>query len=130
MALINFESEQQIFDIVAEHLLKQMNKSEKKCSSGNMLCLYRSPEGLKCAVGALIPDSLYKEEFDDQGAENGLDIGGMIIDYDLFDEKYRTILEELQKIHDNYAVEDWKRSLYFHAKRNNLEWKFGEVELE
>lgn len=125
MALINFESEQEIFDIVVKHLLKQMNKSEKKCSSGHMLCLYRSPEGLKCAVGALIPDSLYKEEFDDQGYENGLDIEGMIIDYDLFDKKYENFLKKLQNIHDNCNVEQWRAELSDLADEYDLEWKFG-----
>ena len=38
----------------------------KKCRSfiKSEGCLYRGPNGTKCAVGALIPDELYKEEIE------------------------------------------------------------------
>ena len=45
---------QQIFDKVATHLLTQNARSAAEGS-----CLYRSPSGLKCAVGCLISDSVY-----------------------------------------------------------------------
>ena len=47
---------QQIFNKVATHLLKQNKRSIDK---GTDVCLYRGPNGTKCAVGVLIPDSLY-----------------------------------------------------------------------
>ncbi len=44
---------QEIFDTVVVHLLQQGKQSKSH------VCLYRSDDGLKCAVGALIPDSEY-----------------------------------------------------------------------
>lgn len=47
---------QGIFDRVVSHLAKQGRPAYH--SQGG--CLYRTPEGLSCAVGCLIPDSVYK----------------------------------------------------------------------
>ncbi len=35
-------------------------------SSNAITCLYRGPNGAKCAIGHLIPDNLYKSSFDCQ----------------------------------------------------------------
>ena len=45
---------QQTYDSVVEHLATQKRRSHNDHS-----CKYRSKDGLKCAIGALIPDSLY-----------------------------------------------------------------------
>jgi hypothetical protein len=47
---------QEIFDKVTTHLLTQGKRSidEKK-----HICLYRGPNGTKCAVGCLIKDEFY-----------------------------------------------------------------------
>jgi hypothetical protein len=45
-----------VFNTVANHLLKQKRKAY---NDGTMSCMYRSPDGLKCAVGCLIPDKEY-----------------------------------------------------------------------
>jgi hypothetical protein len=51
---------QAIFDKVKRHLLKQGCKSmEDDKSAITRWCMYRGPRGLKCAIGALIPDDLY-----------------------------------------------------------------------
>lgn len=47
---------QDIFDRVVSHLAKQGRPAYH--SQGG--CLYRTPEGLSCAIGCLIPDSVYK----------------------------------------------------------------------
>lgn len=52
------------FDIVKKHLLTQ-NKQSVEEFSGK--CRYRGGEGLKCAIGCLIPDDMYKPEFEDRG---------------------------------------------------------------
>ena len=44
---------QQIFDTVVDHLLTQGKQSKSS------VCMYRSADGSKCAVGALILDSEY-----------------------------------------------------------------------
>lgn len=50
---------QRIYEKVARHLLKQ-----KAQSIANGGCAYRGENGLKCAIGCLIPDRLYRPEFD------------------------------------------------------------------
>lgn len=50
---------QEAFDTMLAHIRKQ----GKPAMSMEGICLYRK-DGLKCAVGAVIPDSLYQADFD------------------------------------------------------------------
>lgn len=50
---------QEAFDTVVTHLYTQ-----KKRAFTSSSCLYRTPEGLKCAAGCLIPDELYDIEME------------------------------------------------------------------
>ena len=54
-------TEQTAFNIVKNHLLTQMTKSMEENEFGDTQCLYRGPNGTKCAIGALITDEEYKE---------------------------------------------------------------------
>ncbi|MGQ7794435.1 hypothetical protein ACUN0C_18675 [Faunimonas sp. B44] len=49
---------QEAFDTVVRHLFKQ----GKQAKFGG--CVYRGPEGTKCAVGCLIPDELYSPKLE------------------------------------------------------------------
>ena len=60
---------QGIFDFVVPRLAVQGKRSRR--SEDSSLCSYRGPNGLKCAVGHLIPDSLYKKEMDYNQEEDG-----------------------------------------------------------
>jgi hypothetical protein len=42
-----------------------MRKQKKKSIKDN-LCLYRGDDGMKCGIGCLIPDDLYKSSFEGQ----------------------------------------------------------------
>lgn len=58
-------SSQQIFDIVATHLFTQGKRSmhiEVGRISGR--CAYRGDNGLKCAIGVLLPDSVVRDTWD------------------------------------------------------------------
>ena len=46
---------QEEFDIVVKHLEQQKKRS---VDTNGVVCLYRGPNGAKCAVGALIPDDV------------------------------------------------------------------------
>jgi hypothetical protein len=59
-------TKQEAFDIVAKHLFAQGRRS----SSEEGMCLYRGRDGLKCAIGALIPDDQYRVGFEDNSASN------------------------------------------------------------
>lgn len=56
-----YRTRQEIFDIVARHLLTQKEKSTNTIGS---FCMYRGIRGLKCAIGALIPDEKYSPAFE------------------------------------------------------------------
>lgn len=53
-------SDQQLFDYVAEHLLTQGVQASDQYGT----CCYRDDSGKSCAVGCLIPNALYNEEFE------------------------------------------------------------------
>jgi len=46
---------QELFDYIVEAIVKQGRPSV----GDNDRCLYRGPDGLKCAAGHVIPDSMY-----------------------------------------------------------------------
>jgi hypothetical protein len=54
-------TEQEIFDTVVRHLKKQGRRAVDRGQ-----CVYRHPEGLKCAVGCLISDAEYYPRMEGQ----------------------------------------------------------------
>lgn len=52
--MIRIENAQEAFNTMVRHLVKQGRKSANEKG-----CLYRGPDGLKCAFGCLIPDDHY-----------------------------------------------------------------------
>lgn len=56
-------TKQEMFDKVAEHLLKQGGPA------WDNMCMYRAPNGRKCAAGCLIPDNLYRKEWEGLAAD-------------------------------------------------------------
>lgn len=110
-------TKQETFDTVVAHLRKQGAKAEK-----DGFCKYRTPEGLKCAAGCLIPDSDYKEEFEGlnvgpngQLTEIGVLIKNLGHDIDL--------VRRLQYIHDNIPMKYWEEEFESLAKKHGLEKK-------
>lgn len=57
---------QNVFNRVVTHLRAQGKRSlaDHKRPSGHTACRYRNRDGLKCAIGGLFPDELYKREMD------------------------------------------------------------------
>ena len=93
-------TKQEAMDIVAEHLLRQGCKA-----LGAHGCFYRIGE-LKCAVGALIPDELYQDRFENMTLANIMRalpqiFGGISIWF----------LGELQHVHDGSAPVRWPLNL-------------------
>lgn len=114
---------QETFDIVAAHLLKQGCQSLDQ----NGDCMYRAPDGCKCAVGVLIRDEDYDPdiEYKDSNdlAHEHPHLG--LIAHDL------SLLYALQLIHDSKEVKDWPAALRKVARRFGLsttvidEWEAG-----
>lgn len=111
---------QDVFDQVAEHLLKQGRPSY---SEQSRMCAYRGDEGLKCAAGCLVSDEEYDVSME-QGAWDQLQTScsavtipdahmAMILDLQVMhDEAYELAegtpytywLEELEEIAGNYDL--------------------------
>lgn len=96
------KSLQDVFDRVVTHLRTQ----GKRAYSDLFGCMYRAPDGTKCAVGCLIPDEVYNKTWEGMGVSvilqdlgtEGLGIFGMSPE-----DKGRlaTMLSELQQAHDS-----------------------------
>lgn len=103
---------QEIFDKAALHLLTQNARAE----DANGTCEYRAADGKMCAVGALIPDGDYDETIEGETVTSKpkyfLKIG--------FTEENLPVLKDLQYIHDETEVKDWRAELDRLAKENNL----------
>ena len=98
---------QEILNTVAAHLLKQAAKSLGPVASydGGETCAYRSPEGLRCAVGGALEEGEYSPAMESKTVE---DLG------DLLPERlrpHRALLTSLQLIHDTHPVASWPRQL-------------------
>lgn len=108
--------QQKIFNKVAKHLLTQMEVSGIPDS-----CLYRDPNGLKCAVGCLIPDGEYKAEFENKAI---LNIPYLVEVVAKNDKEIIWLLRDLQIIHDhNDGPKEWVAELVQVANRYNLSIK-------
>jgi len=97
-------TKQETFDTVARHLLTQ--KAQSLLDDVGKTCAYRGTNGLKCAVGALLPDELYHPSLEGTAAAS---------------RPVRPLLEqlghcpllceELQSIHDNFEPANWPERL-------------------
>lgn len=108
---------QEIFDIVVTHLRKQGKPAMNNIGG----CSYRGVDGTKCAVGCLIPDSIYKSEMEGSIAEElVIQFEGL---YHLIEHKH--LLGLLQSAHDkNNTIGYWanflEKDLQEIANQNNL----------
>jgi hypothetical protein len=102
-------NKQQLFDTVVNHLRKQ----GKKSIDAGGACMYRGPDGTKCAAGILITDEEYH-----------WDLEGKIV-LALTTQKNKAYLPgfaevvgpntdlmlSLQSVHDQFVVEMWEKEL-------------------
>jgi len=103
---------QEIMDTMTLHMLQQGKKSvEYVADIKTPQCKYRTRSGLKCAVGALIPDELYSEKLEGNCSSGPrvtkiLLLAGIPEDLIIFD-----TLENFQKIHDTLEPWQWPMHL-------------------
>ncbi len=98
-------SEQQIFDFVAAHLFEQ-----GKPSSNEEYCLYRTKEGLACAIGCLIPDSFYDKQFEGFSIEGETFFKSANPELLAFVLPNQRLLKMLQTAHDTWYEQYKKRN--------------------
>lgn len=103
-------SNQEVFDKVAIHLLTQGQKSAilSKEEGGLDSCLYHSADGLKCAVGCLIPDNLYIEDMEGRLIQDlFVQFPSIMEEIGLDKETHLGLLTSLQNIHDTCHELTW-----------------------
>lgn len=106
---------QDIFNIAANGLLKQ-----GKTSKDSVSCKYRGPNGLKCAVGMLIPDELYEDTFEGHSASSSGVIKALVKAGMPNTVAFADFLENLQDVHDDHQTGDWERELVNFAHHYGL----------
>jgi len=130
---------QEIFDIVATHLLKQNRRAKDGFS-----CRYRGDEGTKCAVGCLIDDQHYNVDMEGCSITEVKDLLNrssivVVEDVDYMDLSAQLIvvglkasgvdceapsvlnlLDVLQNCHDNEKPENWRTELETIARNKHL----------
>ena len=63
---MNLKTKQDIYDFVGDFLIKQGVRSADSVGS----CFYRGPNGLKCAVGAVLSDHYYRKDMEGSAVES------------------------------------------------------------
>lgn len=96
-----------IFRKVKRHLLTQNARAMKDGS-----CALRADDGLKCAIGCLIPDELYHQKLDEliiwsKPMMEVLGNSGL----GKLDQLKLKLIDRLRAIHDSVAPEDWPSAL-------------------
>jgi hypothetical protein len=95
---------QQIFD----QTLEKLNVLGRRRSYADGVCLYRGPEGSKCAVGVWITDDMYNPEWERNGvvwlSNSRPDFVEVMesVGIDLKNDKVVRLLSALQDFHDSY----------------------------
>ena len=102
---------QLMFDTVATHLLKQGERAGDEVFG----CYYRW-NGLKCAIGVLIPDDMYVPEMECGG------VGILLTKYPTLKEYVpnKWLAVALQEMHDYVSPAKWKEKLVEIALQYNL----------
>jgi hypothetical protein len=124
---------QEAFTTIVTHLAKQAKKALSVGDGSASYCMYRSPEGLKCALGCLIPDDLYEPAMD----------SGMGMQASLLLDRYPALkkvlsdvdvqmLGDMQFLHDSCIVSEWGTDARVMADRHHLimpelDWSACEV---
>lgn len=97
---------QEIFNTVALHLVQQNKQSTDIKLLIKLRCMYRSPDGLSCAIGCLIPDDKYRADME------GLAVDELAKHFDLgFATGNMPLLRHLQALHDLRKPGKWKKGL-------------------
>lgn len=116
---------QEAFDIVVTHALKQNERAlinPEGEDSDDCSCRYRTPNGLKCFVGALIPDDHYHPEMEGNNVADLL--RSFSPDYLLLENESPLIQEDfyshLQEIHDYHEPAEWRKELINLAIEHHL----------
>ena len=88
---------QELFDFIARHIFTQGKRAVKVASAIKEICQYRTEDGLKCAVGAIIPDRYYNKGMEGQR------VGQLKYELPEYFKNSTELLSALQELHDDKA---------------------------
>jgi hypothetical protein len=119
---------QEVFNKVATHLLTQ-----GVAATVGGECRYRTDDGKRCAIGCLIPDSLYMATLEGKEIGTVLDANPRLREHLQITEKAsgdldsdENFLSGLQRIHDLYEPYAWGEELNEFATRWDLSVDYGD----
>lgn len=129
---LTVKTAQEALDAVRAHLATMTERSGVYTEDG-FSCLYRDPEGRKCAFGALIPDEDYDPGMDDLTEyPNGCAVVYLLGLFNIKTSISLGLLDDLQHAHDN--VFNWRdrafdgnAELMAAARTHKLEWKVADA---
>ena len=115
-------NQQQIFDVVVMHALKQHSKA-----MGDMdRCKYLADDGTKCFIGILIPQEAYLDKMENKGAQfllkENRTLIPLLVPSDMAYHLGVSFLESLQQIHDTILVIFWGEELRKVATKYGLKF--------
>ena len=118
---------QETFDHVVRHLAKQGGPALNRDGA----CMYRGPNGTKCAIGCVIPEHLYTPDIEHQRVHNILrgdcgkpELRAAILRHG---EEMPNLLDALQQAHDNAPCLGRKWNLEENEWSNSIAQRLREV---
>ena len=119
---------QELFNEVVSHLRKQ----KKQSLSQHGYCMYRGEDGLKCAIGHLIPDECYHNDmegtyFVELPSYNSVirsscpEVQPFPVELLQEFENNQELLTELVHVHDDHSPIEWEDRFEDLAKMLNLQ---------
>lgn len=94
-------TKQEAFNLAYRGLKSQGFKSSTIL--GTISCVYRHPDGLKCAVGHIMTDEEYRPNFDEHSGVTAATVA-RLLNWQIVDEPFQVdFLTRLQEVHDEAA---------------------------
>lgn len=98
-------TEQEVFDQVVIHLFTQKTKS---VDGNNETCVYRTPDGKKCAAGCLISDEEYDSDIEGEAWTK-------LVEKGFAPNAHVKLISALQRVHDHFTPHEWYQALHIIA---------------
>ena len=109
-------TDQEIFNKVSAHLLRQGKRAAERGK-----CVYRTSDGLSCAVGCLIAPEAYRLDMEGEGATSSRVCAALRASDIVPTPTTMGLLSTLQDLHDRAEPHLWPHELNLIAKRYKLE---------
>ena len=121
LATLPHATAQQVFDQVSSHLLAQGKRSADESKYQPLVngqadaCMYRGPQGLKCAAGCLIGEGEYNYNMECRGWDT-------LVRHGVVPPAHQELIVQLQSIHDSCRPSKWSEALDRLATRMGLKF--------